>query len=63
MLTAMLAEGLARRDIRPGQVMREVTDLVDEYKVPPSPVYILFFCKQNHACIEHIYTLVHNLSL
>lgn len=25
-------EGLARRDVRPGQVMREVTDLVDEYK-------------------------------
>uniref|UniRef100_A0A7S0ME23 Uncharacterized protein n=1 Tax=Cryptomonas curvata TaxID=233186 RepID=A0A7S0ME23_9CRYP len=24
--------GLARRDIRPGQVMREVTDLVDNYK-------------------------------
>jgi len=25
-------QGLARRDVRPGQVMREVTDLVDEYK-------------------------------
>jgi hypothetical protein len=25
-------QGLARRDARPGQVMREVTDLVDQYK-------------------------------
>lgn len=24
--------GYARRDVRPGEVMREVTDLVDEYK-------------------------------